>query len=966
MTVAERTGPPAGADPETGSRVDAGRRRPAKTKDRSRLARRRVAVRLAYRQVRRTWASSLLIVLLIALPIAGMAGVAVFVDSSTATPEDRLTVQLGQMEAWVQPMGVPDAGFWQAPDDPWWNGYPITADGSWQEPEGEPLDDPTEALPAGTETVALSEGNARIETASGIGAVWGWGGAAWDERFTGRFEMLDGRAPQSGDEVLVTPATLDRAGTAIGGTITDADSGEAFTVTGTVDVATLADSESGVVFFDSDRFGQPRWYLPEWAPTWTEIQQLNDQGVAVYAREVVLDPPPFEVDGMQMGTYDPRASMMLALASGLGVGGAFAAYMVIMLAGAAFAVSARRQQRALAIAASVGADARDLRRTIRLQGTVLGAVGGVLGVAAGIGLAALVMQVTANGAATQFWGFHVPWLVLAGVLVFAVLVGTASAVMPARTVAKTDAISALRGARRPQKVQASRPLWGSLMILVGIALTIVSGVLAAAVAGNNEIPYDSPLRWLPFVGIVAGPVLAQLGIVLSGRWLLWLASRVLSRVGIAARIASRDAVANGSRTVPAFAAIGATVFVGVFAMGLGSMITAQTARNWTYGAPVGTAWVTSYSTAQDGTALNATDAADAAASADRALSEAGATATARVLRQVENWGLENEAEVPADSSRAVAVTPERELLDPEVDGYGSMSELDNPRNNIIVLAADDIETVTGIELGPEQLDAYRNGAALVTGQKLVTDGRIEVAAWTERQWMFGGAPDNIFHPWPDAEIEDPQWTETLDAIVVDAPQQAVHVALAPATARDLGISAQPWAVFGAFAEPPTTEQTDRLYALAQSGSTATYSLGATIENGPSGTEAWLVPLMLGVGGLVLGASAVALGLARFERRPDDATLSAVGGTASLRRRIGFWQGLVIAGFGTFAGAAAGILPPLGFALQSQTDSRGPLEMADFPWVPLVILAIGLPLLIAVVNWLVPPRRPELTRRTAIA
>lgn len=699
MTVAERTGPPAGADPETGSRVDAGRRRPAKTKDRSRLARRRVAVRLAYRQVRRTWASSLLIVLLIALPIAGMAGVAVFVDSSTATPEDRLTVQLGQMEAWVQPMGVPDAGFWQAPDDPWWNGYPITADGSWQEPEGEPLDDPTEALPAGTETVALSEGNARIETASGIGAVWGWGGAAWDERFTGRFEMLDGRAPQSGDEVLVTPATLDRAGTAIGGTITDADSGEAFTVTGTVDVATLADSESGVVFFDSDRFGQPRWYLPEWAPTWTEIQQLNDQGVAVYAREVVLDPPPFEVDGMQMGTYDPRASMMLALASGLGVGGAFAAYMVIMLAGAAFAVSARRQQRALAIAASVGADARDLRRTIRLQGTVLGAVGGVLGVAAGIGLAALVMQVTANGAATQFWGFHVPWLVLAGVLVFAVLVGTASAVMPARTVAKTDAISALRGARRPQKVQASRPLWGSLMILVGIALTIVSGVLAAAVAGNNEIPYDSPLRWLPFVGIVAGPVLAQLGIVLSGRWLLWLASRVLSRVGIAARIASRDAVANGSRTVPAFAAIGATVFVGVFAMGLGSMITAQTARNWTYGAPVGTAWVTSYSTAQDGTALNATDAADAAASADRALSEAGATATARVLRQVENWGLENEAEVPADSSRAVAVTPERELLDPEVDGYGSMSELDNPRNNIIVLAADDIETVTASSSG---------------------------------------------------------------------------------------------------------------------------------------------------------------------------------------------------------------------------------------------------------------------------
>jgi signal transduction histidine kinase len=34
--------------------------------------------------------------------------------------------------------------------------------------------------------------------------------------------------------------------------------------------------------------------------------------------------------------------------------------------------------------------------------------------------------------------------------------------------------------------------------------------------------------------------------------------------------------------------------------------------------------------------------------------------------------------------------------------------------------------------------------------------------------------------------------------------------------------------------------------------------------------------------LVLGASAVALGLARFERRPDDATLAAVGATRALR------------------------------------------------------------------------------------
>jgi predicted lysophospholipase L1 biosynthesis ABC-type transport system permease subunit len=124
----------------------------------------------------------------------------------------------------------------------------------------------------------------------------------------------------------------------------------------------------------------------------------------------------------------------------------------------------------------------------------------------------------------------------------------------------------------------------------------------------------------------------------------------------------------------------------------------------------------------------------------------------------------------------------------------------------------------------------------------------------------------------------------------------------------------------------------------------------------------MAPIIAAVATLVLGASAVALSLARVERRPDDATLSAVGGTAGLRRRIGFWQGLIIAGFGTIAGAAAGVLPPIGFAIQS----RGDLLLADAPWTVLALFVLALPVSIALVSWLVPPRRPELIRRTSIA
>jgi hypothetical protein len=37
-----------------------------------------------------------------------------------------------------------------------------------------------------------------------------------------------------------------------------------------------------------------------------------------------------------------------------------------------------------------------------------------------------------------------------------------------------------------------------------------------------------------------------------------------------------------------------------------------------------------------------------------------------------------------------------------------------------------------------------------------------------------------------------------------------------------------------------------------------------------------------------------------------------------------------------------------------------------PWLALAGLAFALPLLIAAASWLIPPRAPELTRRTVIA
>ncbi|MDL9980362.1 FtsX-like permease family protein [Microbacterium sp. ASV49] len=927
-------------------------------------ARWRVAARLARRQVWRTKLSSLLVLTLVALPIAAITTYLVVAMSSMPTPQEKTAVELGRMQAWIAAVSVPGEGCWQVPDDPTTNGYPTDASGGYTFPDGAPLSDPTTLLPAGTDTVELTTGSVRTDTAGGIGVLRAWSGDAWNPRFAGRYDLVEGREPTAPNEAMVTPAALERLGIPLGGTLSVPDLRASFTVVGTLRAAELKTGDAALFLPGTDAVravvgAEPRWYLPDKPLSWTDVQKLNDEGVVAYSREVVLDPPADVRREVRQLTSGATLSMIVILLVAAGV---FAGYVVVMLAGAAFAVAARRQQRSLAVTASVGADRRDLGRTIRLQGTVLGSLGGVVGIGIGVGAAAVLMAALADGRATQFWGFHAPWPALAAILVFAVLVGTASALVPARSVSRTDILSSLRGARRPQSPRRSRPVWGSILLFVGVAMTIASAVAMAAL----NAAHLSTGPWQNVVyGIMAGPIIAQLGILLSGAWLLWILGRALSRTTMAARLSSRDAAANAGRTVPAFAAIAATVFLGTFGMGAFAMQAADTARHWNYAAPVGDVAFTFWAQDTRHGALPAISEEDANAAASAAVGlalDTGATATAVLSTQPEpSYGANDVAEVPKDATWVVGILPQRYLVAP--GGVVSWSGRQQG-NNITVIAPDEVETALGVGLTDAQLQAYRDGAAIVTDGRYVTDGRIEVGSWTGVDQYEGRAPDNIWRPVDGAPgIATPSWTKPLDAISVDAALQPTIIAIAHATADGLGLVVQPNGVIAALDTAPTPEDMDRLNQQAAAFSAgAPLAINTHLELGPPGIEAWLIPLTIVLAVLVLGASSVALGLARFERRPDDATLAAIGGTRALRRRIGFWQGLIIAGFGTLAGAAAGILPSIGLAIAS----GGTLQLADIPWWTIAGIAIALPLAIAVANWLVPPRHPDLTRRTVIA
>ncbi|MBD7958790.1 hypothetical protein H9651_14200 [Microbacterium sp. Sa4CUA7] len=279
-----------------------------------------------------------------------------------------------------------------------------------------------------------------------------------------------------------------------------------------------------------------------------------------------------------------------------------------------------------------------------------------------------------------------------------------------------------------------------------------------------------------------------------------------------------------------------------------------------------------------------------------------------------------------------------------------------------VVAASDLDAVLGVAVPDSARAAFRDGAALVTDPRFVAaDGRVVLNTVTVQDVESNYSDEAAPAPAPVA-------SRAVEVAEIAIPHALPWgVVIAPQTAEAIGVDRGGVTLISAYDQPPSLTTMDRLRADAASSSRAhpDVYMYPHFESGPPAPATWLWLILGATAVLVVGASAVALGLARVERRPDDATLAAVGGSRRLRRGIAFWQALVIAGMGAVTGAVARILPVWGVVLASQ-NSYSPPQLTDLPWPWLALLAVGLPLAIALVSWLVPPRHPDLTRRTAIA
>src|SRR6185436_11712537 len=251
----------------------------------------------------------------------------------------------------------------------------------------------------------------------------------------GMTELVSGRWARTPSEVVVTKAGiaggLPREGTLTTAgperkplllTVVGVDTGQ--TGDGQLPfIVALPDLVAGVE--DQERMSEA--FLVERADpvTWSDVRRINNYGLVVQSRQVFLHPP----SAIELGPRDAQSVsdqrqidlVLLLAAVGLFI-------ETSLLAGPAFAVSAARQRRSLALAASNGAEARQLRRYVLGQAVVLGVLSAAVAVVAGVllTLAGLTWW-QAGHPGFAIGPFEVSWPRVVGVFICAVVASVVAA-----------------------------------------------------------------------------------------------------------------------------------------------------------------------------------------------------------------------------------------------------------------------------------------------------------------------------------------------------------------------------------------------------------------------------------------------------------------------------------------------------------------------------------------------------------
>ncbi|GGN31512.1 ABC transporter permease [Streptomyces fuscichromogenes] len=388
-------------------------------------------------------------------------------------------------------------------------------------------------------------------------------------------KLTSGHAPQGAGQALLDADTADKKHVRIGDTLTVQAQPGTFRVE-IVGIATFTTTNPGaaLVFLDPAVAAKELLGSPGRA---TSISVDAAQGVT----DAVLKGRIGAAIGT--GTYDLKTADEQAKSSAADLGGFLDVIKYVMLgfAGIAtlvgvflivntFSMLIAQRTRELGLLRALGADRRQVRRSVLTEAVLLGLVGSTLGLGAGIGLAlGLIKLMTAFGMNLKTTEMVIGWGTPVAAYVVGVGVTFVAAYLPARRAATVSPMAALADA---EIAGIGKPL--RTRAIVG---GIVGALGAAALAGCATASKTASAASLLGLGVV----LTLIATVIAGPLLVRPVIRVLGGAfpalfGPVGRMSQRNALRNPRRT----GATAAALMVGLALVGGMSVASASMSKSF--------------------------------------------------------------------------------------------------------------------------------------------------------------------------------------------------------------------------------------------------------------------------------------------------------------------------------------------------------------------------------------------------
>ncbi|MER7838047.1 ABC transporter permease [Streptomyces sp. NPDC096040] len=388
-------------------------------------------------------------------------------------------------------------------------------------------------------------------------------------------KLTSGHAPRGAGQALLDADTADKKHVRIGDTLTVQAQPGTFRVE-IVGIATFTTTNPGaaLVFLDPSVAAKELLGSAERA---TSISVDAARGVtdAELKRRVG--------EAIGTGTYDLKTADEQAKSSAADLGGFLDVIKYVMLgfAGIAtlvgvflivntFSMLIAQRTRELGLLRALGADRRQVRRSVLTEAVLLGLVGSTLGLGAGIGLAlGLIKLMSAFGMNLKTTEMVVGWGTPVAAYAVGVGVTFVAAYLPARRAATVSPMAALADA---EIAGVGKPL--TVRAIVGAVVGVLGVAALAGCAAATKTASAASLLGL-------GVVLTLLATVIAGPLLVRPVIRVLGAAfpalfGSVGRMSQRNALRNPRRT----GATAAALMVGLALVGGMSVASASMSKSF--------------------------------------------------------------------------------------------------------------------------------------------------------------------------------------------------------------------------------------------------------------------------------------------------------------------------------------------------------------------------------------------------